>query len=239
MKHQIIYGRHPVYEALKAQKRKIKKILIAKKYEGKIIDDIIAMAKNKNITVEFIDSQKLIGYSKNHQGVVAYVTPLEYLEFSDLCELVVNKKRATLCILDEVEDPQNLGSIIRSAVCFGIDAIIVPEKSSAKISPGTVKASAGAIEYIPIVKVVNIAQTIEKLKDVGFWLYGADMTGKPIRDIKFEDRVVVVIGSEGFGLRRLTKESCDFLIRIPITSQISSLNAAISASIIFYEISRQ
>ncbi len=239
MEYQIIYGRHPVYEALKAGKRKIKKILVAKNSEGKIVAQIIALAKDKGIIIEFVEGKNLIGYSKNNQGIVAYISPKEYLSLDDLISSLKNKESATICILDEIEDPQNLGSIIRSAVCFGVDGIIVQEKTSAGISSGTVKASAGAVEYANIVKVVNISQVIEKLKENGFWIYGADMSGKLISKIELKGRVAVVIGSEGKGLRHLTKEKCDFLISIPITEKISSLNAAMSASIICYEIFRQ
>ncbi|MEW6557094.1 MAG: 23S rRNA (guanosine(2251)-2'-O)-methyltransferase RlmB [Elusimicrobiota bacterium] len=239
MSTEIIYGRHPVFEAISAGRRNFKKILIAKKYEGKIVEEIIKLARKKNISIQFEDNKKLIGYSSNHQGVVAFVSPKEYWQFDRLVKLVEKKQNSTICILDEIEDPQNLGSIIRSAVCFGIDAIIIQSKMSAGISTGTAKASAGAIEYIPIVKVVNIVQAIESLKKIGFWIYGADMQGEVILEKKIKGKVAVVIGSEGSGLRRLTKEKCDFLIKIPITQKISSLNAAMSAAIILYELSRQ
>jgi len=239
MEYHIIYGRHPVYEALKAGKRKIKKILVGKTYEGKIVDQTIALAKEKGIAVEFVEGKNLIGYSKNNQGVVAYISPKEYFPLDNLISTLKNKESAAICILDEIEDPQNLGAVIRSAVCFGIDGIIVQEKTAAGISPGTVKASAGAIEYVNIAKVVNISQAMKKLKENGFWIYGADMSGEPINKTEIKGKVAVVIGSEGKGLRRLVKEKCDFLVSIPITEKISSLNAAMSASIIFYEITRQ
>lgn len=239
MSTEIIYGRHPVFEALLAGQRNFKKIIIAKKYEGEIVDKIIDLARIKNIPVQFEDGKKLIGYSSNHQGVVAFVSPKDYWQFDRLVKLVKEKENSVVCVLDEIEDPQNLGSILRSAVCFGIDAVIIQSKMSAGISTGTAKASAGAIEYIPLVKVVNIVQTIESLKKLGFWIYGADMQGEVISQKEIKGKIAIVIGSERSGLRRLTKEKCDFLIKIPIDKKISSLNAAMSAAIIFYEINRQ
>jgi len=239
MSTEIICGRHLVFEALTAGQRNFKKIIISRKYEGDIVAQIINLARKKNIPVQFEDGKKLIGYSSNHQGVVAFVSPKAYWQFEQLFKLVKEKKNSTICILDEIEDPQNLGTMLRSAVCFGIDAVIIQSRMSAGISTGTAKASAGAIEHIPIVKVVNIVQAIESLKKIGFWIYGADMQGDIISQKEIKGKIAVVIGSEGSGLHRLTKEKVDFLVKIPITQKISSLNAAMSASIIFYEINRQ
>jgi len=239
MAGEVIYGRHPVLEALKAGTRKFKKILIARHFEGEIVNDIIKLAKQKNVPVEHVDKHNLIGYSKNHQGVIAYVSAKEYLQYEQLLYLVKEKQNAVICVLDEVEDPQNLGVILRSALCFGVDGVIIQKKSSANISSGTVKASAGAIEYMPIVRVSNIAQAIDGLKKAGFWIYGADMSGENIVKSKITGKVCVVIGNESSGLRQLTRGKCDFIVRIPIAEKISSLNAAISASIIFYELNRQ
>lgn len=239
MSTEIIYGRHPVYEALNAGRRKFKKILIARNFEGGIVNQIISVAGKKNIPVQFVESRKLVSYSANHQGVVAYVSPKEYLQFEQLFKLLKTKENAVVCILDEIEDPQNLGAIIRSAVCFGIDAVVIQQRASAGISTGTAKASAGAIEYIPVVRVANIVHSIEALKKNGFWIYGADMSGTIIAQKEIRGKIVLVIGNEKSGLRRITKEKCDFLVKIPITQKISSLNAAMSASIIFYEINRQ
>ncbi|OGS44779.1 MAG: 23S rRNA (guanosine(2251)-2'-O)-methyltransferase RlmB [Elusimicrobia bacterium RIFOXYD2_FULL_34_15] len=239
MNTEIIYGRHPIFEALSAGRRKFKKLFVSKHYEGEIVDKIIALARKRNVPVQFVDSHKLTAYSPNNQGTVAFVSPKEYLPFEQLLHLVNEKENAKVCILDEIEDPQNLGTIIRSAVCFGIDAIIVLQRSSAGISTGTSKASAGAIEHIPIVRVANIVYAIETLKKNGFWTYGADMSGENISGKEIKGKIAVVIGNEGSGLKRLTKEKCDFLVKIPITPRISSLNAGMSASIIFYEIIRQ
>jgi len=239
MSSEVIYGRHPVYEALQAGSRKFKKILIAKHFEGDIVNNIIKLAKQRNIPVQYADRQHLIGYSKNHQGVIAYVSPKEYLQYEQLLSKVKDKKNAVICILDEVEDPQNLGVILRSALCFGVDGVIIQKRASANISSGTVKASAGAIEYIPIIRVPNIVQAIEGLKKNGFWIYGADMSGENIFKTKIIGKAGIVIGNESSGLRQLTREKCDFIVRIPIVERISSLNAAISASIIFYELKRQ
>jgi len=239
MSNEVIYGRHPVYEALKAGTRKFKKILIAKHFEGEIVNDIIKLAREKNVPVQQVDRQHLIGYSKNHQGVAAYVSQKEYLQYELLINKVKYKPDSVVCILDEVEDPQNLGVVLRSALCFGVDGVIIQKRSAANISSGTVKASAGAIEYMPIVRVANIVQAMEGLKKEGFWIYGADMSGEDIGKSKITGKVAVVIGNESSGLRQLTRQRCDFIVRIPIVEKISSLNAAISASIIFYELNRQ
>lgn len=239
MSSDVIYGRHPVMEALKAGTRKFKKILIAKKFEGEIVNEIIKLARAKNVPVEYVSRQHLIGYSKNHQGMVAYVSPKEYLQYEQLLSKIKYKPNAVICVLDEVEDPQNLGVVLRSGLCFGVDGVIIQKMAAANISSGTVKASAGAIEYMPIVRVTNIVQAIEGLKKEGFWIYGADMSGENINKTKITGKVCVVIGNESSGLRQLTRQKCDFIVRIPIVEKISSLNAAISASIIFYELSRQ
>jgi 23S rRNA (guanosine2251-2'-O)-methyltransferase len=239
MSTELVYGRHSVYEALKAGSRKFKKILVAKRFEGEIVDKIVDLARKKNIPVQYVDKAKLVGTINNHQGVIAFVSPKEYLQFEKLIYAVKDKTSCTVCILDGIEDPQNLGVIIRNALCFGVDAVIVHQKASAGISSGASKASAGAIEYLPVVKVPNLVMAIEALKKSGFWIYGADMSGETICGKEIKGRVAVVIGSEGTGLRHLTKEKCDFLVKIPIADKISSLNAAVSASIIFYEIVRQ
>ena len=239
MSNEVIYGRHPVYEALKAGSRRFKKILIAKHFEGDIVDDIIKLAKEKNVPVQRVDKRQLICYSKNNQGVVAYVSQKEYLQYERLLSEVKDKPNAVICVIDEVEDPQNLGVILRSALCFGVDGVIIQKHASANISTGTVKASAGAIEYIPIVRVSNIVQAIDGLKKAGFWIYGADMSGEDITKSKITGKIGIVIGNESSGMRQLTREKCDFIVRIPIVEKISSLNAAISASVIFYELSRQ
>ncbi|MBN1385233.1 MAG: 23S rRNA (guanosine(2251)-2'-O)-methyltransferase RlmB [Elusimicrobia bacterium] len=239
MSTEIIYGRHPVYEALSAGKRNFKKILIAKHFKGDIVNHILSIARKKKIIVQFVESRKLVSFSPNNQGVVAYVSQKEYIQFEQMIKLLKEKKDAAVCILDGIEDPQNLGTIIRSAVCFGIDAIIVQHRAAAGISTGTSKASAGAIEHIPIVRIANIVYAIEALKKNGFWIYGADMSGESMPEKEIKGKVAVVIGSEGSGMQRTTKEKCDFLIKIPITQKIGSLNAAMSASVIFYEINRQ
>lgn len=239
MSTEIIYGRHPVFEALIAGKRNFKKILIAKHFKGDVVNHILSAARKKNIPVQFMENRKLLSFSPNHQGVVAYVSPKEYVQFEQLIKMVNEKENAAVCILDGIEDPQNLGTVIRSAVCFGIDAIIIQHKAAAGISTGTSKASAGAIEHIPIVRVANIVYAMETLKKNGFWIYGADLSGEPVFQKEIKGKIAVVIGNEGSGIQKLTKEKCDFLIKIPITQKVGSLNAAMSASIIFYEINRQ
>lgn len=242
MKEMYIVGRNPVLEILKSGKE-IEKILVAKGELKGSINKIIGIAKDKNITIQYVDKKKLnqISQTTSHQGVAALVTEYIYYSVDDILEKAKNLGEPPfLLILDGIEDPHNLGAIIRTAECSGVHGIIIPKRRAAHVTETVYKSSAGAVEYMLIARVNNISHTIEELKEKGLWIYGADTTGK---DYYFRTDltgpVAIVIGNEGKGISRLVKEKCDFLVKIPMVGKVSSLNASNAASILMYEVVRQ
>ncbi|SDZ25440.1 23S rRNA (guanosine2251-2'-O)-methyltransferase [Proteiniborus ethanoligenes] len=237
-----VEGRNPVIEAIRGG-REIDKILIAKGSEQGSINKIIGMAKDKKIVIQYVEKAKLDSMSetKAHQGVIALVTPYSYVEVDDIIKAAEDKNEDPfIIILDEIEDPHNLGAIIRTAECGGAHGVIIPKRRAVGLTPVVIKSSAGAVEHMNIAKVSNIASTIEELKKRGIWIYGADMEGK--HDYFQKDLtgpIAIVIGSEGKGIGRLIKEKCDFLVKIPMKGKVSSLNASVAASVMMYEVLRQ
>ncbi len=242
-----IYGRNAVAEAIVSGKT-IEKIFIAFGVQGDNIGRIFSLAKRNKIAVTTIDKRKFtlmeekinIPYSKS-QGIIALLRQFELLTIDDVIEESYKKsKMPIIVILDEIEDPQNLGAIARSAECSGCGGMILTNKNSAPISPTAVKASAGALELIPIAKVDSLVQALEKLKENGFWIVGTDAQGDRLySDEIYDSPIALVIGSEGRGMRPSTIKHCDHLINIPIVGQISSLNASASAAVVLFEILRQ
>lgn len=236
-----LIGRNPVREAIKSG-RDIDKILVKKgEIEGSLVP-IIKMAKNAGIPVVETDKQKLdqVAEGGNHQGVIAYVATHSYCEVKDILNSAKEKGHDPfIIILDKITDPHNFGSIIRSANCVGADGIIIPKRNSVGINSVVAKTSAGAVEYTPVAKVTNIAQTIENLKKEGIWVAGAEAGGDTMYRTNLKGPLALVIGSEGEGISRLVKESCDFLVEIPMYGDINSLNASVAAAVLMYEISRQ
>ncbi|MFI3210084.1 MAG: 23S rRNA (guanosine(2251)-2'-O)-methyltransferase RlmB [Peptostreptococcaceae bacterium] len=234
-----IEGRNPVIEAIKSD-REIDKIMIAGK-EGSI-KKILGMAKDKGIIVQNVDRNKLdeISESHSHQGVIAMVSDYKYQELDEVIETVKQKgEDAFIIILDEITDPHNLGSIIRTADAVGAHAVIIPKRRSVGITAVVAKASAGAVEYVPVCKVTNIVNTIKKLKDEGLWIAAADMDGEVFYNQNLKGPLGLVIGSEGFGISRLVKENCDFTIKMPMIGNVTSLNASVAGGILLYEIFKQ
>ncbi|WIF95612.1 23S rRNA (guanosine(2251)-2'-O)-methyltransferase RlmB [Caminicella sporogenes] len=238
----IIEGRNPVIEALKSG-REIEKILISKGNKEGSIKKILAVAKEKGIPIQYVDKNKInqISVSHAHQGVIAYVAAYKYYEVDELLERARSKdEEVFLIILDEITDPHNLGSIIRTANAAGAHGIIIPKRRAAGLTAIVAKTSAGAIEYVPVSRVTNISRTIDYLKEQGVWIVGADMDGEKLyyeSDLKGD--VALVIGSEGQGISRLVKKKCDFLVKLPMKGEVTSLNASVAASILMYEILRQ
>lgn len=237
-----IEGRNSVLELLEAG-RDVNKILVAKGEKHGSIHKIIAIAKERKILIAELERNKLnqIAQTENHQGVIAIVPPFNYCEVEDILELA-NKKHEMpfILILDGIEDPHNLGSIIRTAETAGVHGIIIPKRRAASVNSTVSKVSAGAVEYMKIARVNNLNETIRYLKEQGVWVCGTDMQTEIIytkQDYKMP--LALVIGSEGFGISRLVKENCDFLVKIPMKGKITSLNASVSAGIIMYEILRQ
>ena len=236
----LIIGRNPVMEALKSG-REIDKMLVAKDGEGSI-KKIIGMAKEKNLFYQFVEKTALdrIADGGVHQGVIAYISTYEYCDPEDILEKARQKgEDPFLIILDGIEDPHNLGAIMRTADGAGAHGIIIPKRRAAGITDVVAKASAGAVEYVPVAKVSNIAQTIDKLKGKGVWIAACDMDGTEYDKADLKGSLALVIGAEGQGVSRLVKEKCDFVVSIPMSGQISSLNASNAAAVLMYEAKRQ
>lgn len=238
----IIEGRNPVIEALKAG-REIEKILVAEGATEGSVKKILAMANEQNIIVQKVVRAKLdqISTADRHQGVVAYVAAYEYADLDDVLNRVEERGEKPFIILcDEITDPHNLGSIIRTADAVGAHCVVIPKRRAVGLTAVVAKTSAGALEYVPVCKVTNLNQTIEMLKKRGLWIAAAEMDGT-VEYFKadLKGSIALVVGSEGQGISRLTKEHCDFLVRIPMKGSVSSLNASVAASILMYEVFRQ
>ncbi|MGN1033723.1 MAG: 23S rRNA (guanosine(2251)-2'-O)-methyltransferase RlmB [Intestinibacter sp.] len=236
-----IEGRNPIIEALRSD-RAIDKIMISNSSKEGSIKKIIGMAKEKNIVIQYVDKHKLdeISTSHSHQGVIAVVSDYKYYELNDLLE-IANKKGEDpfFIILDEITDPHNLGTIIRTADAVGAHGVIIPKRRSVHITSVVAKASAGAVEYVPVCKVTNIVNTIKQLKKEGLWIAAADMDGEVFYEQNLTGPIGLVIGSEGFGVSRLVKQNCDFVVKMPMIGNVSSLNASVAGGILLYEIFRQ
>ncbi len=237
-----IYGRNPVIEALDAN-RQIDRICLQDGLRHSQISKITAMAKEKRIPLRFVGRKKLdeLAEGGNHQGVVAFAAAHAYSEVDDILELAKKKGEPPfILIADELSDPHNLGSIIRTANAAGMHGVIIPKNRSVSLNSTVAKVSAGAVEYIPVARVANIAQTIEILKQKGVWVAGTDLSAADYHyDADLKGPLAIVIGSEGKGISRLVREKCDFLVKIPMIGEIESLNASVAAGILIYEAVRQ
>lgn len=237
----IIIGRNAVAEALRSG-RAIDSLLISKGDRSGSIGKIIGECRERGIVVKEADSRKLdflCGHG-NHQGVLAFTAIHEYASVEDIFALAKSREEQPFIVIcDELEDPHNLGAILRTAEASGVHGVIVPKRRSASLSYAVGKASAGAVEYVPVARVSNIASTVDELKKKGLWIYGAEPGGKNWCEQDFSGPVVLIIGSEGQGLGRLIKEKCDFLISLPMKGKINSLNASVAAGIIMFEAARQ
>jgi len=238
-REDIVIGRNAVIETLKGD-RTIETLYISNnKLEGSI-NTIISLAKEKRVLIKEVDKRKLDSMSDGgtHQGVIAKVTPYKYFEVSDILALAEERGEAPfIVILDEVEDPHNLGSIVRTAELFGVHGIIIPKRRSASVSATVYKSSVGAIEHVKIAKVTNLNATIEDLKQKGIWVYGTDIRAEEYSyQTDFSGPCAVIIGNEGRGISKLTIQKCDKLIKIPMVGKINSLNASVAGGIIMYEV---
>jgi len=233
-----IVGRNPVMEAIRSE-REIDKILVKKgAFEGSIVP-IIKKAKDKGIIVQEVEKQKLdkIAEGENHQGIIAFAATHEYVTLEEMLSDLSEEPLLIIC--DKITDPHNLGSILRTANCVGADGVIIPKRNGVGLNSVVAKTSAGAVEYTKVARVTNIAQTIDKLKNKGFWIAGADMDGDEMYKANLTGAIGLVIGSEGEGISRLVKEKCDFMVKIPMFGQINSLNASVAAAVLMYEATRQ
>ena len=237
-----IEGRNSVLELLESGKD-INKIYIAKGEKHGSINKIIAKAKENKVVIVEIEKEKLnkMAQTNSPQGVIAIVPPFNYSTVDDILNEAKSKnEKAFILILDGIEDPHNLGSIIRTAETAGVHGIIIPKRRSAQVNSTVNKTSAGATNFMKIARVNNINETIEYLKEHDIWIYGTDGEAKEMYyDEDMTGNVAIVIGSEGFGMSRLVRENCDFLLKIPMRGKITSLNASVSAGIIMYEVVKQ
>ncbi len=231
----IIFGANPVVEAIRAHPARIRWIAVSKD-EGRRHLRIVDQARAAGVSVRFLGNREIDRMTQGavHNGVAAELAAAEYADFEEAVGAV-----RRVFLLDGVTDPQNLGAIIRVADCFGIELLVVPEHESAGLTPVAVKASAGASEWVPVTQVTNLARAIERLKQEGFWVWGADAAGARVDGIDLRGKVAVVLGSEGKGIRRNVLEHCDGTIAIPLRGHVGSLNVAAAAAVIGWEIQRQ
>lgn len=235
-------GRNSVLEAIKSG-RSINKLLVAKGLREGSIRQLVAMAREQGIIIQEVDKAALDSISSTHahQGVIAFVAVKDYVEVDDILKFAEDKKEPPfIVILDEITDPHNLGSILRTADAAGAHGIIIPERRAVGLSAAVSKASAGAVEYVPVARVPNISRTIDYLKKLNIWIAGTDSSGgKSYFEHDLSGPCALVIGSEGKGMGKLIRDKCDLIVNIPMKGRISSLNAAVAGGIVMYEISRQ
>ena len=232
----LLSGRNPIREALKSG-RELEKLLVAKGELSGSAREIVAMAKENHVPVQVVDRRNLDDITPHHQGMLAFASAYHYHEVDEILALAAEKgEQPFVVILDGIQDPHNLGAIIRSAACAGAHGVIIPQRRAAGLTPAAVKASAGAVEKIMVARVTNLKRTLDYLKEQGLWLYAADMEGEDYRKVDYSGAVGLVIGSEGEGAARLTLESCDKLVRIPMTDAVESLNASVAAGILLFAI---
>lgn len=235
-------GRNSVIEALRAN-RTINKLLIAKGDTEGSINQIIGMARERNIIIQEVDRQRLdmMSSTKAHQGVIALVAMKDYVEVDDIVAAAREKgEEPFIIILDEITDPHNLGSVLRTANAVGAHGVIIPKRRAVGLTAAVSKAAAGAVEYVPVARVTNIAQTINDLKKKNIWVAGTDATAeKYYYEHDLKGAIALVIGSEGKGMTKVVRDACDFVIKIPMKGDISSLNASVAGAVVMYEIMRQ
>ena len=237
-----VEGRNSVLELLESEKD-INKIFISKGDRQGSINKIIGKARDNKVVIVEVDKKKLDEMSQtgNHQGVIAIVPPFEYCDVDDILNVAKEKNEDPfIIILDGIEDPHNLGAIIRTAETAGAHGVIIPKRRAVGVNSTVNKSSAGAVEYMKVARVNNITETMNYLKEQGLWIIGTDMdTDRYYYNQDMTGPIAIVIGSEGFGMSRLVKENCDILVKIPMKGNITSLNASVSAGIVMYEIVKQ
>ncbi|AQM60106.2 23S rRNA (guanosine(2251)-2'-O)-methyltransferase RlmB [Clostridium baratii] len=239
VREDLIIGRNAVMEALKSDKT-IEALYVTKGQREGSINAILSLAKENRVVIKEVDKKKLDSMSNGevHQGAIAVITPYKYFEVKDILDAAKEKGESPfVVILDELEDPHNLGSIIRTAETCGVHGIIIPKRRNVGVTPTVYKSSVGAVEHVKIAKVTNINATIDELKEEGIWVYGADIEGKEYSyEVDFSGPCALIIGSEGRGISKLTLKKCDKLVKIPMIGRINSLNASVAGGIMMYEV---
>lgn len=237
-----IFGLHSVQALLDRQPERVKQLYVQKERQDQKVQIILDFAKNHKIKIEFMSRQELdrMAHDEVHQGVIALAEKANVFTENDLEDILANTAMPLLLILDGIQDPHNLGACLRSADAAGVDAVIVPKDKSASITPTVSKVASGAAEIVPFIQVTNLARTLRELKDCGIWLFGA--AGEAERTLYQANLAVpagLVLGAEGQGLRRLTREHCDVLLNIPMRGSVSSLNVSVATGIFLFEAIRQ
>ncbi len=236
--NNIIAGRNPVMEAIRSG-REIDRLLVAHGQNGGSVQAIIAKCSERGILIKEISPQKLdyMTGGANHQGVAVVIAEQEYCELSDILTLAEERgEKPFIIICDEIEDPHNLGAIIRTAEAAGVHGIIIPKRRSASLNVTVAKSASGALEYMKVARVTNIANTIDELKERGVWVFGADMDGEDYSKTDFDSPTAIVIGNEGKGIGPLALKKCDAIISLPMFGKINSLNASVAAGILMYAV---
>lgn len=242
---EILYGRQPVRETLRSGRRQVFRILRARENRyAAIVNRILSLADSANVPVQVVDRRDMdeLGGEANHQGLAAEVSGYPYVDPEDLLEAATESSEPPfLLLLDHIQDPQNLGSLLRTAEAAGVHGVIIPHRRAAMVTPAAVRASAGAAEHVLVAQVPNLVQAMKSLQARGVWLAGleAHAQAEPHTKVDLAGSVGLVVGSEGQGLARLVRDTCDFLIRLPMHGQVESLNAAVAGAIALYEVRRQ
>lgn len=238
-REDIIAGRNAVMEALKAG-RALDSVLVARGDRQGSISAILARCRDAGILVKETDSRKMDSMAANHQGVIALAACKEYATVEELFAVAEAKGEPPFFLVcDELEDPHNLGAILRTAEASGAHGVIVPRRRSVGLTSTVYKASAGAVEYVPVARVTNLVETLKDLKERGVWVYGLDMDGEDWCATDLTGAMALVVGSEGRGISRLVRENCDFVLSLPMAGRINSLNASVACGIVLYEAARQ
>jgi 23S rRNA (guanosine2251-2'-O)-methyltransferase len=239
----IIHGIHPIYHALKTHPSPIKRIVISRGRTRKPLLEILRLAEERGISIQWVERDNFTRVAKrtSHQGILAYMDEFTYVEPSDIVQRWWETgQKAFILIVDGVEDPQNLGGLIRTANAFSIHGVIIPKDRATAITPVVIKASVGAVFHTPIARVTNIVSCLQFLKGEGIWILGAEAEAEhAIRDCDLNLNLAIVIGSEKRGIRALVKRNCDFLASIPLPGEITSLNASVAGALVMYEVLRQ
>lgn len=238
---EIIYGKNAVREALRAGKRVRRLFIVQGASKDEAVQDIVRLARGRGLWPEDVARSQLDVFGAEHQGVAAAVVPFSYASWGDLLgQLNRREPPPAVLLLDTVQDPQNLGSLLRTSEAAAVDAVVLPKRRAVHVTPAVVRSSAGAVEHLSVAQVPNLARAALELKDVGIWVAGIDMEGDRLYwDLDMTGPTALVLGGEDRGIGQLLKEQCDFLIRLPMKGQVNSLNAAVAGSIVLYELLRQ
>lgn len=242
---EMLYGRNPVYECLRAGRRQVFRVVLAEgARKAGILGEAVTLARQRSVPVQAVDKQQLGRLAKgvNHQGILAEVDDYPYVPMQDVLVWAVDRGEPPwLLLLDCLQDPQNLGTLLRTAEVLGVHGLVLPERRSAGVTPAVVSASSGASEHARIVRVTNLARAIQELQERKIWVVGLEAVpgATPLWQADLKGPLALVVGSEGQGMRRLVRETCDYVVELPMRGKINSLNAAVAGSVVLYEAARQ